>query len=134
MDSDIMEMLVEALIHEKHPRPAPRQCARDLAVRQCLRLIEAHEQKPLSVMDLCRAAGVGRRMLEYAFQDRFGLSPKAYLLARRLNGVRAELKQPSGEPSVTHAANSWGFHHLSQFSAFYRRQFGELPSETIRGR
>ncbi len=134
MDSDLMEMLAEALTHEKHPGDAPRQNARDLAVRHCLELVEAHEQTPLSVMDLCQAAGVSRRMLEYAFQDRFGLSPKAYLLARRLNGVRAELKQPSGERSVTHAANSWGFHHMSQLSAFYRRQFGELPSETIRGR
>jgi AraC-like DNA-binding protein len=27
---------------------------------------------------------------------------------------------------------SMGFHHPSRFAALYRRQFGELPSETMR--
>jgi AraC family ethanolamine operon transcriptional activator len=75
--------------------------------------------------------GVSRRTLEYAFQERFGLSPKAYMLARRLGEVRAELRQDDGELSITRIANQWGFDHLSRFAAFYRRQFGELPSETI---
>jgi AraC family ethanolamine operon transcriptional activator len=30
-------------------------------------------------------------------------------------------------------AARWGFWHFSQFSADYRRMFGELPSETLRG-
>ena len=46
--------------------------------------------------------------------------------------VRAELKRPGDEPSVTLAANRWGFHHLSQFASLYTRKFGELPSETLR--
>jgi AraC family transcriptional regulator, ethanolamine operon transcriptional activator len=28
-------------------------------------------------------------------------------------------------------ANTWGFWHMGQFAADYRRQFGELPSETL---
>ena len=97
-----------------------------------LDLIYASNREPLSVVDLCRMTGVSRRTLEYAFQERFGLSPKAYLLARRLDGVRAELRQDHADLSVTRIANRWGFDHLSRFAAFYRRQFGELPSETIR--
>jgi AraC family ethanolamine operon transcriptional activator len=29
-------------------------------------------------------------------------------------------------------ANNWGFWHMDRFAADYRRQFGELPSETRR--
>ena len=129
---DLMEMLVELMTLETHSRPAPARRTRDLVVRRSLELIGEHDQKPLSIVDLCRATGVSRRTLEYAFRDRFGVSPKAFLLARRLDRVRAELKRPGDEPSVTLAANRWGFHHLSQFASLYTRKFGELPSETLR--
>lgn len=101
-------------------------------MRRSLELIDVSAREPLSVVDLCRAAGVSRRTLEYAFQQRFGLSPKAYMLARRLAGARAELRQDTDALSITRIANRWGFDHLSRFAAFYRRQFAELPSETIR--
>jgi AraC family ethanolamine operon transcriptional activator len=127
----LLLMIVEILVHDEVPYlPKPFR-ARDLAVRRSLDRIDASEREPLSVVDLCFAAGVSRRTLEYAFLERFGLSPNAYLLARRLDGVRAELKQGHDELSVTQAANLWGFSHLSRFASFYRRQFGELPSESV---
>jgi AraC family ethanolamine operon transcriptional activator len=128
---DLMEVLVEALSHDEPKVPASPHRVRDLAVDRCLEYIEHHERVPISVVDLCRAARVSRRTLEYAFQERFGIPPKAYLLARRLNGVRSELKQPGRDRSVTYSANRWGFHHMSQLSALCRGQFGELPSETM---
>jgi AraC family ethanolamine operon transcriptional activator len=33
---------------------------------------------------------------------------------------------------INEIANRWGFWHMSQFAADYRRFFGELPSETLR--
>ena len=54
------------------------------------------------------------------------------MIVLRLNGVREELKLSGGDQSVTRSANRWGFHHMSQFAALYKRQFGELPSETMR--
>ena len=33
---------------------------------------------------------------------------------------------------ITNAANTWGFWHIGQFGGYNRRQFGELPSETLR--
>jgi len=131
-EADLMETLVETLsFAAPSPAVAPYR-NRDRAVRRTLELIEARERDALSVADLCRVAGVGRRTLEYAYQERFALSPKAYLIARRLDGVRADLKRAADDPSVTRAANRWGFHHLSQFAALYRRQFGERPRETLR--
>lgn len=129
-ETDLLERIVETLTREEHPDPSEPPRTREFAVRRSLDLIDAFNRKPLSVVDLCQAAGVSRRTLEYAFRERFGLSPKAYMLARRLDEVRAELRRDPDRQSITRVANQWGFHHLSRFAALYRRQFGELPSET----
>jgi AraC family ethanolamine operon transcriptional activator len=129
---DLLQNIVEILTLDGTPRSPESSRTRELVVRRSLELIDASAQEPLSVVDLCRESGVSRRTLEYAFQEGFGLSPNAYLLARRLDGVRAELRQGDDGLSITRIANRWGFDHLSRFAAFYRRHFGELPSETIR--
>ena len=45
-------------------------------------------------------------------------------------GCDAAGRDPS-TTRVTDVANEWGFWHLGQFAADYRRHFGELPSETF---
>jgi len=35
------------------------------------------------------------------------------------------------EGSITQISSQWGFWHMGQFGADYKRQFGELPSETL---
>lgn len=94
--------------------------------------ILAQRETPLTVADLCGELGVSRRTLQYCFQEVLGVSPVQYLRAVRLNGVRRELKRPRSSERVGDVAARWGFWHLSQFSADYRRMFGELPSETRR--
>lgn len=128
---DILEGLADAFVGDARHPPLPYR-TRDTAVRRGLEWISAHPREPLSVVDVCRAAGVSIRTLEYAFRERFGLTPKAYMLARRLDGARSELSARDGHGSVTHAATRWGFTHMSQFTALYKRQFGEVPSETLR--
>lgn len=103
-------------------------------MKRALKVIEEMCNEALAVKDLCRIAGASERLLRYAFLERFGISPKAYLLAVRLNGVRRELR--SADPSTTKivdVAGRWGFWHMGQFAADYRRLFGELPSETLGG-
>ena len=66
------------------------------------------------------------------FRERFGISPKAYLRERRLNGLREELR--ACDPNVTTVvavAHRWGFWHLGQLARDYRRLFGELPSDAL---
>lgn len=72
--------------------------------------------------------------MRYAFRELFGVSPKRYLQAVRLNGVRRDLLAATPEAKIADVANRWGFWHLGQFAADYRRQFDELPSETLAGR
>jgi AraC-like DNA-binding protein len=87
------------------------------------------------VTDLCKAAGVSERTLEYAFKAVMGLTPVAYLTRLRLHRVRqALLAAAPGSTTVSAEALRWGFWHFGEFSRAYRECFGELPSETLLGR
>ena len=70
-------------------RLRPRIAARQRAFAQARNYIDAYAGEELTSADLCAAAGVSQRTLEYAFQDCTALSPKAYLKAVRLNRTRA---------------------------------------------
>jgi len=94
--------------------------------------IEEHVRENVLVLDLCREARVSLRTLEYAFLDHYGIGPKTYLVTRRLHGARRALCKSDPRVGITDVANSWGFWHMGQFAVDYRRQFGELPSETLR--
>jgi len=84
------------------------------------------------VTDLCKAAGVSERTLEYAFKEVMGLTPVAYLIRLRLHRVRqALLAAPPGSTTVSAAALCWGFWHFGEFSRAYKDCFGELPSDTL---
>jgi AraC-like DNA-binding protein len=88
---------------------------------------------PLQITDLCRAAGVSERALQYAFKNVMGLSPRDYLVRLRLHRVRRALLAASQRTStVSVEALKWGFWHFGEFSRAYRDCFGELPSETLR--
>lgn len=95
--------------------------------------IEQHACKDIRVGDICRAAGVSERTLEYAFVERFGIGPKDYLKVFRLVSVRRQLRAADAQTTkVADVANRWGFWHQGQFAADYRQRFDELPSETLR--
>ena len=96
--------------------------------------MRAHVDEPLTVEDLCRALRVSRRTLQYGFQDVLQISPAGYLRALRLNGARRALRGADPDRDCVHdIAARWGFWHLSRFADDYRRMFGELPSQTLRG-
>jgi AraC family ethanolamine operon transcriptional activator len=85
-----------------------------------------------SIAELCRAAGCSERTLQYAFREYLGVTPKAYLQAERLKRVRRGLREADARTAqVTDVANAWGFWHMGQFAADYRKLFGELPSQTL---
>jgi AraC family ethanolamine operon transcriptional activator len=129
--SRALDLLRSALLGRGIPgiRPIPRY---DLALA-ALRLIEDAPEHRFSVQELARALGVTRRALEYAFTSALEVSPGRYLLARRLNQARSDLHAPV-HPSVTDTALQHGFRHLGRFSGQYRQLFGELPSQTRRGK
>jgi AraC family ethanolamine operon transcriptional activator len=102
-------------------------------MKRCLERLEQPDWTALSPAQLCEIACVGERTLQYAFRERFGLTPAAFLKARRLAVVHQRLLQAElGNDTVGDAAASLGFWHLSHFAADYRHAFGEMPSETLK--
>jgi len=106
--------------------------AREISVRRVLERMEGADWSMLSPGDLYDHAGVSERTLQYAFLERFGLAPGAFLKARRLAAVRTALKHSGGGTTlIGDVASQFGFWHVGQFARDYRRAFGELPSDTL---
>jgi AraC family ethanolamine operon transcriptional activator len=102
------------------------------ALRRALAHLSERVHEPIAVGELCRAIAVSERTLRRAFMEAFGMSPMLYLKAVRLSGARRQLRcSDASRERISDIANHWGFWHMGQFAADYRRQFGELPSETL---
>ena len=95
-------------------------------------LIVSNSHKKITVGKLCQELNVSERTLRNAFYDRYGISPKAYLKAYKLNQVRRALRLAHPESTkISDLAGHWGFWHMGQFAKDYKAMFCELPSETL---
>ena len=136
LDSESEDELIITLIHAaQNGAPVIDQSppkVRDRALRAALIYIAEHPDEIVTVRDICGACNIALRTLNRAFNERFGVSPKAYLNRQRLSAVMDELLRSPPGTQVSDVANRWGFWHLGQFANDYRRFFGELPSMTLR--
>ena len=88
-----------------------------------------------SVVDVCAKLEVSDRALRLCCNEHLGIGPHRYLHLRQLHLTRRALRYSSpGVTRVSDVARRYGFGGSGRFSAAYREQFGELPSETIRRR
>jgi AraC-like DNA-binding protein len=111
---------------------APAATGRDIRLEELLEWIDAHHAEPLTLSQLARRSGESVRNLQYRFRRRVGCSPMQWLRQRRLEAVRAELARPETVVTVADIARRHGFHHLSSFTATFRRTYGVLPSQVLR--
>jgi AraC-like DNA-binding protein len=134
--AELMQMLATTLSSTR--KLEPQRCERTLQVQSIIvrsaeRYAMTHSDERLYVTDLCRAAGVSERTLEYAFQAVMGMSPTAYLTRTRLHRVhQALLLAPPRSTTVTVEALNWGFGHFGEFSKAYKDCFDERPSDTLK--
>jgi AraC-like DNA-binding protein len=129
---EIPAQLIEMLALAAGGAEVAPSSTREFALRRALQRIEDEPNEPLTVRALCEAARVSWRTLDYAFREHFGVTPKAYLKAIRLDGFRRELRDAEVGTPIADVGNRWGFWHMGQLAADYRRLYGELPSETLR--
>jgi AraC-like DNA-binding protein len=135
--TELIETLLAALEVAHDFRPSRGDRTRQ-AQSRIVRIAEDHAlSRPganVYVTDLCKAAGVSERSLEYAFKAVMGLTPVAYLTRLRLHRVRqALLAAAPGSTSVSTEALRWGFWHFGEFARAYKECFGEYPSDTLLG-
>ncbi len=126
----VADVIVKILARDAATHYSPLTQLQDRALRQAEALIRQYPGEPLSVGDLCAAVNVSERTLRTAFVKYFGIAPAAYMIANRLNGVRHDLKAGQFR-SIHDVASRWGFWHMGQFAADFRRHFGALPSQTL---
>lgn len=84
---------------------------------------------PIYSEQLAHQVGVSVRSMHDAVLRYRGMSLHRYLRQRRLWLVHKQLL--AGTRSVKACALAFGFWHLGDFSASYRLQFGETPSQTL---
>ncbi|HCN70954.1 MAG TPA: transcriptional regulator [Pusillimonas sp.] len=104
-------------------------------IRRAEEYILMHCHEPITMQDLARHAHISTRSLYKGFQEYKGISPMGFVRRIRLQKVRETLLQArhAGQHvSVTQVALNWGFGHLGHFTRAYRKQFNELPSQTLR--
>jgi len=83
------------------------------------------------VAEICELIGVRERTLQSCCAKFLGISPRRYLLLRRLKQVRRALRDADPTTTVADLAQRHGFTELGRFAVAYRREFGEMPSTTL---
>lgn len=102
------------------------------AMNRAVEILGNYNQFPINIEALCTMAGASWATLQRAFAEEFGVTPSSYIKSRRLAAVQSELIKAGHNAIISDVANRWGFWHMGSFASDYRKQFGELPSETLR--
>jgi AraC family ethanolamine operon transcriptional activator len=135
-ERDILSAFVNALMSATSSRRdgSGSLQRRSRLVRKAERYVVEHLDESVRMQKLCREVGASARSLEYAFDAIYGTGTMRYLRTVRMNEVRKALMRSGAahRQTVTAAAMDWGFWHLGEFAAAYKRLFNELPSDTLR--
>jgi AraC-like DNA-binding protein len=133
---ELLENLLATLRSAVRVESAPHDLTRQghsRVVQIAEDFVLSHTAERLHVTDLCEAAGVRERTLQYAFKEVMGMTPVAYVTRLRLHRVRQVLRAAThASTTVTEEALRWGFWHFGDFSRAYKDCFGELSSDTLR--
>lgn len=131
IESHLITLLLEGQSHNYTRLLARATSAAPWQVRAAEEYIRANVRMPISLGDICVAAGANSRTLQHSFRSRRGYAPMKFLRRLRLEQVHDELSRATPNVTVTNAALNSGFSHLGRFAQEYRASFGERPSETL---
>lgn len=92
----------------------------------CKRYIDLHIDMPVSVSTLCDMLGITQPYLYKIFMKEFGISPKRYIIQRKIKKAKNMLLETDASISVI--ATSVGFADTISFSKFFKSSVGTSPS------
>lgn len=132
MQTAMWNTLVEAIAAGSPATPSLAARRGHAIMRRVIAFIAAHDDRPVSLTELCAVAGCSAKSLETLFLRSLGETPIRYMRRWRLWRVRRALAEADPrEHSVSGIATDFGFWELGRFSAAYRALFGETPSRTL---
>lgn len=116
------------IVREQQRRYMPSRTESLLA--PALAYIEKNLTDPnLSVKTLVAVCGISEAYLRRLFTDRFGMSPKAYIINRRLTYASQLLE--STQFTVSEIARMCGYGEPCHFSREFKRHYGYSPGQRI---
>ena len=103
---------------------------RDTALLKAVDLINGIHGETPSIQQICVYSNVSERTLEYAFLEKYKVTPSQYIKAVRLHKVKKELIALKGSSiKISTIAGKYDFWHMGQFAKDFKNQFGVLPSQ-----
>jgi len=132
LEQALIEGMVDCLSSGEVREDRSAQRRHSLIMHRFRRAVEENPEQPLYIPELCMAIGVSDRTLRVCCQEQLGMSPKRYLLLRRMNLARQALRDGFPDTtSVTEIATQFGFWQFGRFAGEYKSLFGEAPSATL---
>lgn len=99
------------------------------ALRRAADFISAHCTQPLRLAEIAAACGLSPTYLVRSFKARYGLTPHAYQIDRRIQFGKRELRQ--GRPIVEVALDA-GFADQAHFQRAFKRHVAATPGQYLR--
>jgi len=96
-------------------------------VTKAIRIMEAHIDEPVSIVNVAEQLAMSSRRLEKLFQQHLQCSPGAYYLGLRLQRARKYVTDTL--LSMQEIAIRTGFNSLSAFSRSYKKHYQSPPSD-----
>ncbi len=132
MNAALWNLLTELLVTDAPVRQTRYMRRGQAAMRTVVDYIRAHEDRPITLTELCMVAGYSAKGLETLFLRCVGETPNRYLRRWRLWRAREALSAADpATATVSEIAVACGFWELGRFAGRYRRLFGESPSRTL---
>lgn len=95
-------------------------------IQRLLTYIHEHYQEELSLKDISCAANVSVSETQRTFRQFVGETPYQYLMKYRLHASTALLKE--SDKSISVIALESGFHSVSSFISYFKKQYGITPA------
>lgn len=136
LEQALIEAMIACLTTRETAEERAAQRRHELIMQRFHRYLAEHPDQPLYIPEICKAIRVAERTLRLCCQEQLGISPKRFLLMRRMQFARRDLSRADPKTTtVTEVATRYGFWSFGQFAGVYKSIFCELPSVTLaRGR
>jgi len=127
----IMELLCKLLTSESLPLEKTKvtQTRQLSIVKRSLNYIHKSANINISSRELSSISFCSLRSLEYAFKSVLNITPKQYLIKRRLQLIHSELKQERGK-LISEIIEKFGIVNQGRFAHDYFTFYNEYPHQT----
>ena len=88
--------------------------------------------KVMTITEMQEITGLSGRSLQYAFNRRFGCTPREWQRNEHLIKARELLLDSNNNQTIKDISQQLGFTSAASFSRFYLKRFGELPTVTFK--